>query len=85
MKAIVAYEPSQFIFPPGRLPAAIKNAADGTVINPGIEVSLDEFKNLTRMPIQLVYRDYVPDKPDSCRHRNGAGSRWSMARPSSIS
>jgi len=65
VKAIVAYEPSQFIFPPGRLPAAIKNAADGTVINPGIEVSPDEFKNLTRMPIQLVYGDYVPDKPDS--------------------
>jgi hypothetical protein len=65
VKAIIAYEPSQFLFPQGRLPAAITNAADGTVINPGLEVTLDEFKNLTKMPIQLVYGDYVPEKPDS--------------------
>lgn len=65
VKAIVSYEPSQFIFPAGQLPTPITNSADGTVIDPGIEVPVEEFKNLTKMPLQLIYGDYVPDKPGS--------------------
>ncbi len=63
VKAIVSYEPSQFIFPKGQLPAPITNSADGTVIDPGFEVPLEEFRNLTKVPLQLVYGDYVPDAP----------------------
>lgn len=65
VKAIVSYEPSQFIFPQGQLPTPITNSADGTVIDPGLEVPMEEFENLTEMPLQLIYGDYVPDEPGS--------------------
>jgi len=63
VKAIVSYEPSQFVFPKGQLPSPITNSADGAVIDPGIEVPMEEFRNLTKIPLQLIYGDYVPDEP----------------------
>jgi hypothetical protein len=59
VKAIVSYEPSQFLFPTGQLPTPITNPVNGQVIPPGLEIPLSDFMNLTKMPIQLVYGDYV--------------------------
>ncbi len=67
VKAIVSYEPVDFIFPAGRRPAAVKSAADGAIQEPGIEVSAERFAALKRTPIQIVYGDFIPNEPDSVR------------------
>ncbi|RXF75293.1 alpha/beta hydrolase [Hansschlegelia zhihuaiae] len=63
VKGIVSFEPSVFRFPKGEAPKPIKSAANGDVIPPGEEVSEKEFKKLTRIPIQIIVGDYVPNKP----------------------
>jgi hypothetical protein len=54
VKGIVAYEPAQFVFPEGGAPPP-------RGLFPNIIVPIAEFKKLTRIPIQLVYGDYIPE------------------------
>ncbi|CAK7058399.1 MAG: hypothetical protein DELT_01312 [Desulfovibrio sp.] len=64
IKGVVAYEPGAVIFPagetladiPGTHPALIEAYRPRTV-------PLEEFKKLTRMPILIIYGDYVPQDP----------------------
>jgi len=65
VKGIVSFEPSVFRFPEGELPAPIASAANGQIIPPGSEVSEAEFRRLTRIPIQIIVGDYVPDGPST--------------------
>lgn len=60
VKAIVAYEPSQMVFPEGEpmLEVPYKNALAHEMLQ-GITVPLEEFKKLTRMPIVIIYGDNI--------------------------
>jgi hypothetical protein len=48
---VVAYEPVELVFPPGEAPAG------------QFEVSMEEFLKLTKIPIQIVWGDYVDQVP----------------------
>jgi pimeloyl-ACP methyl ester carboxylesterase len=61
--AIVSYEPGECIFPEGEMPAPIA-AADGRPASPGAAVPMADFLKLTRMPIQIVWGDYIPSGLD---------------------
>ena len=60
LKAIVAYEPGQFVFPDSEPVAEVpfKNPLAGEMLQ-GIVVPLEEFRKLTRMPILVVYGDNI--------------------------
>jgi hypothetical protein len=57
VKAIVSYEPAQFMFPEGEVPAPIVTPK-GT--NTPVSVSAADFKKLTEIPIQIIYGDNIP-------------------------
>ena len=61
--AIVSYEPNEFLFPQGELPPPVP-MADGSVQRAGREVPLEAFLGLTRLPIQIVWGDYIPTAID---------------------
>jgi hypothetical protein len=56
VRAIVSYEPTTFVFPEGEVPPPIGSTA-------GQAVPLDDFRKLTRIPIQIVYGDNIPSSP----------------------
>jgi hypothetical protein len=58
VKAIVSYEPATFVFPSDQPPPDVptENAQVAAITAP-IIVSPDKFRELTRIPIQLVYGD----------------------------
>lgn len=60
LKAIVAYEPGQFVFPEGEpiVEVPFKNALAGELLQ-GISVPVDEFKKLTKFPIVVIYGDNI--------------------------
>jgi hypothetical protein len=60
IKAVVAYEPVQFVFPVGEVPPPIVTPAG---INSGWGVSATAFAALTKIPIQIVYGDNIPTSP----------------------
>jgi hypothetical protein len=59
VKAIVAYEPGTYPFPKDELPEPISGRT-GTLS--GVEVSMDDFKKLTQIPIVMYFGDYIPDE-----------------------
>lgn len=64
LKAIVAYEPGQFVFPDDQPVPEIKagNKLAGQVLG-GIVVPVEEFKKLTKMPILVIYGDNISKEP----------------------
>lgn len=60
VKAVISYEPgSAFPFPKGEAPKPLKN--NGFFGDVGvIEVSLNDFMELTKKPIVIYYGDYIP-------------------------
>lgn len=60
VKAIVAYEPGQFVFPDDEavVDVPFKNALAGELLR-GIVVPAAEFQKLTRMPIVVIYGDNI--------------------------
>lgn len=66
VKAVVAYEPANFVFPEGESPAEIKSG------HPLVEkfqqpqmVSREDFAKLTKIPIMIVYGDNIaPEQSD---------------------
>jgi len=60
VKGIVSYEPG-FVFPQGEMPAPIP-LYKGTQAA-GTPVTVAEFANLTKIPIQVVYGDNIPKSP----------------------
>jgi hypothetical protein len=61
--AIVSYEPGNAVFPEGELPPPIERA-DGTLVPVGETVPMADFLKLTKMPIQIVWGDFIPDRLD---------------------
>jgi pimeloyl-ACP methyl ester carboxylesterase len=60
VKGIIAYEPG-FVFPQGEMPAPIP-LYKGTQVA-GTPVTLAEFANLAKIPLQVVYGDNIPKSP----------------------
>lgn len=61
VKGIVSYEPG-FLFPEGALPPRIPLYKGST--SPGTTVPVADFEMLTKVPLQVVYGDNIPTKPD---------------------
>ncbi|MDR1882845.1 MAG: alpha/beta fold hydrolase [Prevotella sp.] len=59
VKAIVAYEPGTYPFPEGELPEPVSGRT-GTLS--GVEVSMEDFLKLTKIPIVMYFGDYIPDE-----------------------
>jgi hypothetical protein len=62
--AIISYEPGDFVYPQGELPPPIPMANGGEQI-PGREIPMDDFLTLTRIPIQIIWGDYIPSELDA--------------------
>ena len=78
VKAIVSYEPgSGFLFPEGEVPAPLPSSG-GTL--EAVAVSLQEFKQLTKIPIVIYYGDFIPDEPNSNPGQDGWRVRLEMAK-----
>ena len=59
--ALVSYEPGAVVFPEGEVPPPIARA-DGMRVPAGNAVPLADFMKLTKMPIQIVWGDYIPSE-----------------------
>ena len=62
--AIVSYEPGNAVFPEGEIPPAIRRV-DGMMVPAGEVIPMADFMKLTRFPIQIVWGDYIPTRPDA--------------------
>jgi pimeloyl-ACP methyl ester carboxylesterase len=60
--AIVDYEGVNHPFPGGEAPEPLR-LYDGTIVQPGAPVSLEDFHQLTNIPIQIVEGDNFPKAP----------------------
>jgi hypothetical protein len=61
--AIVSYEPGNYAFPEDEAPTSLP---DGTPVTGGVNpIPLADFLKLTKFPIQVVWGDFVPTKPDT--------------------
>lgn len=80
VKAIVAYEPySGFVFPKGELPLAISsNGLFGEL--KGVEISSEEFKKLTKLPIVIYYGDNIAKESSTVWNMDHWRSGLEMAR-----
>jgi hypothetical protein len=78
IKAIVSYEPgSGFLFPEGEVPDP-KPSSGGTLEAVGIP--MNEFMQLTKIPIIIYYGDFIPEEPNSNPGQDGWRVRLEMAR-----
>ena len=77
-RAVISYEPgSGFVFPSGEVPAPMPSAA-GTL--EAVGVPLQDFMNLTKIPIVIYYGDYIPAQPSLNPGQDGWRVRLAMAR-----
>jgi hypothetical protein len=58
VKGIASYEPVGWVFPEGQVPPSIPTG--GGNIN-GTAIPLADFLKLTKIPIQLIWGDYIPE------------------------
>ena len=59
MKAIINYEPGGFVFPDNDFPAPVP-LYGGATRSPGTAVPAADFQKLTKIPIQIVWGDFIP-------------------------
>jgi hypothetical protein len=78
IKAIVSYEPgSGFLFPEGEVPESMPSAG-GTLQAFG--VPMQDFMQLTKIPIIIYYGDNIPTEPNSNPGQDGWRVRLEMAK-----
>jgi pimeloyl-ACP methyl ester carboxylesterase len=78
VKAIVSYEPgSGFLFPEGEVPAPMPSSG-GTL--EAVAIPLQDFMQLTKIPIVIYYGDYIPDRPNPNPGQDGWRVRLEMAK-----
>lgn len=78
VRAIVSYEPgTNFLFPEGEVPPPVASASGALS---ALAVPMQEFKRLTRIPIALVYGDYIPEQATALRGQDQWRIRVAMAR-----
>jgi pimeloyl-ACP methyl ester carboxylesterase len=80
VKGVVAYEPwSGFVFPAGELPTPIQsNGRFGEL--KGVEIPLNDFNKLTRIPIVLFYGDNIAMEPSTVWNKDHWRAGLEMAR-----
>lgn len=63
VKGVVSFEPgSGFVFPEGEVPAPIETKSPFGPLSASA-ISLDEFQKLTKIPIAIVYGDFIAKEP----------------------
>jgi hypothetical protein len=78
VRGIVSYEPgSNFVFPEGEVPAAMPSA-NGPL--EALGVPLDDFLQLTKIPVVIYYGDYIPAEPSANPGQDQWRVRIDMAR-----
>jgi len=78
IEAIVSFEPgSGFVFPEGEVPKP-ESYVGGK--SSGVEVPLDDFKALTRLPILIYYGDFIPDESSPNPGQDQWRANLAMAR-----
>lgn len=78
VRGIVSFEPgSNFVFPEGEVPPPVPSSS-GPV--EAISAPLDRFLQLTRIPILIIYGDFIPSVPDKNPAVDGWRARLVMAR-----
>lgn len=77
IKGIAAYEPGGFVFPKGETPEPMPSLT-GTLS--GVEVSAEDFKKLTEIPIVIYFGDYIPEEPSKKLGDENWRVRLAMAR-----
>lgn len=75
VRAVVAYEPNEGVYPTGEVPPPMPNAG-GNLMN-FTEVAPADFMKLTKIPIQIFYSDYIPKTPDPT---NVARDNWRVRK-----
>lgn len=80
VKAVVSFEPgSNFPFPKGEAPEPMENNGFfGKVA--AMEVSMDDFMKLTKIPIIIYYGDFIPAEPTQDPHQDFWRCVLKMAR-----
>lgn len=78
IKAVVAFEPgSNFVFPSGEVPQPMPSSFDTLK---GVEVPLEDFMALTRIPIVIYYGDNIPSEPTDIPTQDAWRVRLAMAK-----
>lgn len=78
VKAIVSFEPgSAFVFPEGESPQPIKTSFDAIE---GVQVPMNQFMALTKIPIIIFYGDNIPAKATDIPTQDAWRGRLEMAR-----
>jgi len=78
VKGIVCYEPgSGFLFPEGEVPGPLPSA--GGVLE-AFGIPMEDFKQLTKIPIVIYYGDNIPEEPNPNPGQDGWRVRLEMAR-----
>ena len=72
VQAIVTYEPTAFVFPEGDVPPS-PPLFDGSPLTGGtVPVSDADFEKFARIPIQVIFGDFIPTSPSPI----GGPDRW---------
>jgi hypothetical protein len=80
VKAIYGYEPAQYVYPKGE-PRPEFYSSDGSVYRTdAYEVPLEDFLKLTKIPICILYGDYVPKSPDPVMARDARRGQQTAAK-----
>jgi Alpha/beta hydrolase family len=78
VRAVVTYEPgSGFVFPEGEVPPTM-SCLTGPL--EGLGVPLQQFMQLTKIPIVLYFGDNIPEEPSPVPGRDNWRARIAMAR-----
>lgn len=77
VKAVVAYEPGTYLFPPGELPAPITGLT-GTLS--GVEVSAEDFQKLVSKPIVMYFGDFIGEKVSNELGKENWRTRLALGR-----
>ena len=77
VKGVAAFEPGGYVFPKGEVPEPMPSLT-GTLS--GVEVSAEDFKKLTEIPIVIYFGDYIPEEPSKNLGDENWRVRLAMAR-----
>lgn len=77
IKGVAAFEPGGYVFPKGEAPEPMPSLT-GTLS--GVEVSAEEFKKLTEIPVVIYFGDYIPEEPSKNLGDENWRVRLAMAR-----
>jgi pimeloyl-ACP methyl ester carboxylesterase len=78
VKAIISYEPgSNFQFPDGEAPPPMPSSG---VTLEAVAAPLQEFMQLTKIPIVIYYGDFIPGEPNTNPGQDGWRVRLEMAK-----